>query len=82
MLNKRDMKARILYHKNPKFVGKVCDIVYYDFDESIGKIVFNTYLGRPLQLLSGSVAVTFESKEEKDGLEQFIQEKIFRRVWE
>ena len=77
------MKARILYHKNPKLVGRVCDIIYYDYNESSGKIVFKTYLlNRPLELLSGSVSITFENKDERAKMEEFMQEKLFRRVWE
>ena len=76
------MKARILHHKNPKLVGRVCDIVYYDFNDVLGKIVFKTYLDRPLELLSGSVSITFESKDERTKIEEYMQEKLFRRVWE
>ena len=76
------MKVRIVTHDNPLYVGMVCDVVYYDFDENISKIVLKSYYqGEPLELFAESVRVIFESLEEREQLERYIFEKAFTHLW-
>jgi len=76
------MKARIVSHKNPVYVGMVCDVVYYDFDEEESKIVLKSYSqGEPLELYTDSVRIIFENLTEREQLERYVFEKAFTHLW-
>ena len=75
------MKVRIIFHENPALIGRVCDVVYYDYDEQQGKIVFKSYDGQVLELIAGNVRVIFEDLREREELERYVFEKAFKHLW-
>ena len=75
------MKVKIIYHENPELIGRVCDVVYYDYDETARKIVFKAYDGQVLELLAGSVRVILEDLREREELERYVFEKAFKHLW-
>ena len=75
------MKVRIIAHENPAIIGRVCDVVYYDFDEKSGKIIFKSYDGMVLELAAGNVRVIFEDLREREELERYVFEKAFKHLW-
>ena len=76
------MKARIVSHENPIYIGMICDVVYYDFDEDASQVIFKSYnQGEPLELLADSVRIIFENLKEREQLERYIFEKAFKHLW-
>ena len=75
------MKVRIIFHESPALIGRVCDIVYYDYDEHLGKIIFKSYDGQVLELMAGNVRVIFEDLREREELERYVFEKAFKHLW-
>ena len=76
------MKARIVTHDNPAYIGMVCDVVYYDFDEETSKIILKSYnQGEPLELTTDCVRIIFENLQERENLERYVFEKAFTQLW-
>ncbi len=75
------MKVRIISHENPELIGRVCDIVYYDYDEKDGKVIFKAYDGQVLELQAGTVRVIFEDLLEREEIEKYVFEKAFKKFW-
>ncbi len=76
------MKARIIEHNNPKYIGMICDVVYYDFDEKTSKVIFKTLgsNGDILELFSDDVRIVFENFKERMQLECYVFEKAFTHL--
>ena len=75
------MKVKVIRNSDLSMVGRVFDVVYYDYDSVSGRVVFKAYDGRPVELYAGEVRIIFEDLRERLELERYVYEKAFKDIW-
>jgi len=74
------MKAEIIIHNNPRLIGRICDIVYYDYDKKNEEIIFKAYDGQILELKSSEIRIIIEDEQERKDLMNYAIEKAVEEM--